>query len=472
MRERVAFLVGEQRGRYAGKPLPLSQADERAWQGNVALLAAMEAAYRRLLGDALASTGELHRHAALAAQRVLRYVGAQVGLFATIHRRCDPALLQRLNEAYARAESAGLVDERVRDSLEGNEGGSAVGETYAQVLLLHAAMHGEHTTAQADFVDAIARAWASKVVLRRSMPEETLPPAQHPLVADVEGSAGAVPLPPREVTQRHRILDTAALSRSIRRRIQGLRAGEDIAQMKLPVQAAGVDAAVMLEKLHRAWCEVPLPRAPARAPDVQSADVVLGVSGIHFFVTGGKAFEAPDRDFTPQEKQDIEVFGQVSSRTQSLRAAEHVLAKSESWTVLDELLGAWRLRRPPKATQAIAVGRLVAMRLTETAPFFLGMVKSVVQEADGAIVMTVTLFPGKPEPVAVRADSRGRAPGKWQEGFRLPALPKLNLAASLVVPIGVAVRGRGVELWDENAKALDVATYLERGVDFDRVALA
>jgi hypothetical protein len=92
--------------------------------------------------------------------------------------------------------------------------------------------------------------------------------------------------------------------------------------------------------------------------------------------------------------------------------------------------------------------------------------------ASGALCSPATLFPGKPEPVAVRADSRGRPAGKWQEGFRLPGLARLRVPASLVVPAGIASRNRGVELWDGGVKAVAVTDILERGTDFDRVAIA
>ena len=473
MRDRVAFLLGEQHARLAGKALPLSVGDDRAWQSGLALATALEAAYRAVLADALASTTDLRRHAALAAQRMVRALAAQVAMHLDAHRQVEPPLWGRLNHAYAQAEAANLAEERVKDSLEGLEGASSVAEAYVQVLLAAAAMPFELTSGQSDFVEAVTRTWARKVTLRRAMPEETLPPALHPLVVDVASATGASALAPRMVTAHHRVLDTLALSRSIRRRIQGIRAGEDVAQLKLPVQAAGIDVAALLERLHRAWCEAPAPKAAPRAADTGTADIVVGISAIHFFVTGGKAFEAPDhsRDLTSQEKQDMEVFGRVSERTQSLRAAEHVIARSEAWTMVDELAGAWRLRRPPKGTQAVAVGRLVAVRLAESAPFFLGGVKAVVQEGDGAVVMTVMLFPGKPEAMAVRADARGRVPTKWQEGFKLPAFPKLNLPASLVVPSGVAVKGRGLDLWDEGARTLESPVVLDHGTDFDRVAL-
>jgi hypothetical protein len=112
------------------------------------------------------------------------------------------------------------------------------------------------------------------------------------------------------------------------------------------------------------------------------------------------------------------------------------------------------------------------MRLGETATFFLGMVKALVQETDGRIVITVALFPGRPEPIAVRAaDSRNRQGANWAQGIRLPAMERLGIPESLVVPTGLASRGRGIELWMGGAKESTVYEVLERGTDFDRVTI-
>jgi len=82
----------------------------------------------------------------------------------------------------------------------------------------------------------------------------------------------------------------------------------------------------------------------------------------------------------------------------------------------------------------------------------------------------VTLFPGKPTPVPVRAaDARNRASAQWGIGFRLPALEKIKVGASMIVPSGVASRGRGMELWDDAPKECTVEDILDHGTDFDRI---
>jgi hypothetical protein len=112
------------------------------------------------------------------------------------------------------------------------------------------------------------------------------------------------------------------------------------------------------------------------------------------------------------------------------------------------------------------------MRMGDAGSFFLGMVSALAQETDGRLIATVTLFPGRPEPVPVRsADARHRASAKWSEGFRLPPLEKAHIAGSLVVPSGVGSRGRGIEVWQGGPKESTVHAMLEHGTDFDRVSV-
>jgi hypothetical protein len=144
----------------------------------------------------------------------------------------------------------------------------------------------------------------------------------------------------------------------------------------------------------------------------------------------------------------------------------------EHWTVVDEMLGAWRLLRPPTASKGVAIGRLLAMRLGEKAPLFLGAVRALAHETDGRIMITIALFPGKIEPIAVRAaDARNRAGTQWLQAFRLPALERLGIPESLVVPSGIASRGRGIEVWSGAPAECTVYEVLERGTDFDRVTV-
>ena len=97
---------------------------------------------------------------------------------------------------------------------------------------------------------------------------------------------------------------------------------------------------------------------------------------------------------------------------------------------------------------------------------------ALAHEIDGRLIATITLFPGCPESVPVRAaDARNRANAQWAPGFRLPALERIKIAPSLVVPSGLASRGRGIDLWVGVAKESTVEEILDRGTDFDRISV-
>jgi hypothetical protein len=134
--------------------------------------------------------------------------------------------------------------------------------------------------------------------------------------------------------------------------------------------------------------------------------------------------------------------------------------------------GTWRLQRPQTASKGVAIGRIAAVRLGDGQPFYLAVVRALVQETDGRIVATVALFPGKPEAIGVRSgDVRHRTSVNWTQAFRLPAIEGLKIPSTLVVPSSMTLRGRAIETWEEElSMEATVREVVEHGTDFDRVA--
>ena len=472
MRDKIAFLQGEQRARYFGKTIPLSVNDSNAWNTGRMLLEQMEAGYRQCLAAAQDDPEGAGKHAALVSQRVMRYIGAQMLFHAIVFRRFDPALWQRLHQLYSDCEAQGLAAEPVKDSLEGEEGVTNVGQTYAQAVLIQAAFLSEMSAPQVDFAEALLRLWARKVQILAHPPEGSTATVDA-LVVDLTKSIGARPQARSSLQPGQRILDTEALSKSIRRRVHGIQSGEDLATLGLPSQASSLDVQGELLRLHKLWCEGAPPRPAAGPASKPNVGLVFGIPEIYFFVTGGKAFEQPDkkRELTSQEKQDIEVFGRVREQTQSKMFAEFNYTV-ENWTAIDETLGAVRAQRPQTASRGVGIRRLAGLRMGDTGAFFLAMVNELTQETDGKIIASLTIFPGRPEPIAVRAgDLRNRASAQWVPGFRLPALEKAHIPSTLIVPSPIGTRGRGIEVWIEGSKESTVEELVLRGIDFDRVTV-
>jgi hypothetical protein len=228
LRDKIAFLQGEQRSRYYGKTIPLSPNDANAWTTGAALLDELEKGYRKCLTEAR-SGGDAASHEALIAQRLMRYIGAQMLFHAVVYRRFDPALWTRLHDLYSEAEKSGIAATAVRDTLEGESGNSSVAETYTQVVLLQAAFLSEMTAPQVDFAEALLKLWSRKVQLLTAPPAGDAPAG---CARDRSGEADRrAPQPRPDLGAGQRIVETTELSKSMRRRIQGLQSGEDVATL-------------------------------------------------------------------------------------------------------------------------------------------------------------------------------------------------------------------------------------------------
>src|SRR6185503_17328449 len=124
--------------------------DNSAWATGRSLLEAMEAGYRRSLEAAAMNQDGLGEHAALIAQRIARYVGAQMLFHAIVFRRFEPELWSRLHKLFSDAQAGGTAEEAVKDSLESEDGVTSMERTYVQVVLMQAAFLSEMSAPQVD----------------------------------------------------------------------------------------------------------------------------------------------------------------------------------------------------------------------------------------------------------------------------------------------------------------------------------
>jgi hypothetical protein len=157
MRDKIAFLQGEQRSRYFGKTHPALAQRPNAWTTG----ARSSRRWRRATASASRTprrAATAAQHEALIAQRIMRYIGAQMLFHALVYRRFDPQLWTRLHELYGEAEKGGIAATAVKDSLEGEGGASSVADAYTQVVLLQAAFLSEMTRAAGGFRRGAAEA--------------------------------------------------------------------------------------------------------------------------------------------------------------------------------------------------------------------------------------------------------------------------------------------------------------------------
>lgn len=472
LRETVAYLLGEQRARFVGKTIPLAASEYTAWNVSRSLVAEMEEGYRRCWVDVCSSDEHMGAHAALIIQRTIRYLGLQMLLTGFIYRRFDTSLWMRLHSQWMEAEHRNLCDVRVKDSVGAVDGNSSVAQAYTAVVLGQIANIHELSARQIDFVDAVMKRFGQKVSIVR----ETAANAQGltlavDLLANTGGSFSASTAPAEHV----RFIDMTDISRSIRRRIKKLNDGEDPASMDLPGDWKPIDARDQLLRLHLLWCEGRPPRGAITVPNEKEAILSFGIGETHFLLSGD-LFDQPDvkREMSRQETNDIAMFGKVSEATTRAKYAEFNYG-TETWGMIDESRGAFRLLRPANSPRGVAIGKLVGMKIGKDSAFYLGVIREIVEEPENNIVVTVSMLPGKPDPVAVRSgDLRTRGSMTYVQGFRLPPMDALKIPETLIVPSGLAQRGRGIDVFHHghgNPKQVTLYDFVERGLDFDRVTL-
>ncbi len=472
LRDKVAFLLGEQRARYADKVLPLSNSDLAAWAISNNLIAEMEAGYRRCYQDAQNEDAPLGAHAALIVQRTIRYIGLGMLMAGFIYRRFDSAIWMRLHLQWIEAESRGLTKTRVKDSIGAIDGYSSVEQAYVAVLLGQLANIYELRSREIDFVDAIMKRFSHKVTLSR----DVVPNAQDMMLAvDLLSNAGAQFHLPAAMTDNVLVLDVSDISKSLRRRAKKLLAGETPENLDLPQGWGVTEAHTQVSRLHKYWCEGAPTHGIGTVPTEPEATVAFGIAETHFFLSGD-LFEQPDvkRELSRAEMNDIAMFGRVSESTIRTRYAEFNYG-AETWPVLEEGRGQLRLARPANSTRGVAIGNLVGIKVGKSGEFYLAVIRELLEDTPSHFMVTLGMLPGKPEATSVRSTDNKSRSATYVQGFRLPPMEGVKVAESLIIPANLVHKGRGIDIFHQghgSPKQVTLIEFIERGGDFDRVAIA
>ncbi|MEI6737701.1 MAG: hypothetical protein WCL29_04400 [Pseudomonadota bacterium] len=479
MRDKISFLLAEQRTRYVGKTLPLPNGDIVAWNISNALLVEMETGYRRCYLDAQEEGGALRPHAALIIQRIIRYIGLGMLMAGFIYRRFEANNWMRLHLQWIEAEARGLTNVRVKDSIGTNDGYSSVTHAYISVLLGQLTNIYELGPREVDFADAVLKRFAHKVSLVK--PDDVAASAHH-LAVDLLADAGANFHTMIGEGEHVRVLKVSELSRSLRSRARKCASGEEPGTMDLPADWNATDAFTQLSRLHKKWCEIPSNHIFANIPAEHNAIVTFGIAETHFFLSG-VLFEQPDvkRELTRQEMGDISMFGRVSESTIRARHAEFNYG-SETWVVIDESREQLRLIRPTNSSRGLAIGRLVGVRIVNATDgvdgskdYYLGVIHELIEETPNQFTVTLAMFPGKPEVTAVRSNDNKVRTSTYTQGFRLPPMESVGIPETLVIPSNLVQRGRSIDIFHpghHSAQQLSLIDFVERGGDFDRVTVA
>ena len=472
LREPVVRVQSEMARKFSFRPLPLADAEAGVLEASLDLWRGLGVVYRVCVQSILDQERELRQQSATVCQRAL---DAHARLILDI--QCggnevpepDWRLLHRL---YRAAETSGVAADKVKDALLEGVGATHCMATYARPVLLSLGLPGE--VAQRHLLSVAF--WTERLANRVTI--TSLPPAQPskpPVLVDLDaGRGGFRPEDGAEIgsSQALRYLDISDLAVAMKKRIHLLRKGETSASLGLGEEGALPTIEQTLILLYKHWGDGRVGREHPRRSVSGKALAVLGISGLHFYVSG-KAFKQPGAapELTTRQIRAITAFGRGSTHDQDDSGMQGY--SLDEWRILDEsMIGLCLQRTTGTAGSRLSPGSLIGVKPSDARAFIVGSVRWVQMQAGGKLIAGVRTLPGAPQAVAVRPDGGAEAGEKYHPGLMLPAVPALRAPSSVVVPAGWFRAGRILDVHAESAWQIRLETIVDHIGDHDICAYA
>ncbi len=463
LKEALLFVQNEAAQSYAGKALPLDEAEGDSWARTMGVWQSLQKNYELCAQAYRDGDLVIAPYAALVTLRCLSCIAWMMYDHYRVYRQPSATLWRDLNAYYAAAEQHGYARIRVQDNFGQRDPDATCAEAYVQALLMFLANPYSLSVRQMVFVRRWLEKWASLV----NLSHQTLPPSQiPPLSVDLASSAGARFAEPAEPATA-RYLDLEQLAKTLRQTINLLKQGQTPAQLGLGEDARQPGCENLLMLLYVQWCRAGTARSEERLATDERATVCFGMASAHYQASGGKPFRQP-AELTARERREMDTLGYIG-RVQH-EAEPDSSCPTESWTILNHSASGFMcMSRQPDGRARIAHNQLLAVRRESGRQFHLGMVQWVRIEADDELQCGVRLFPGTPEAVAVRPSNFNPAgSSRYERALVLPEVPAPATPATIVLPAGWFQSGRFVEIFAERKQVAKLLNLLEKGSDFDR----
>ncbi len=470
LKEPLMFAQAELAKRYIGKPLPLDQADAKAWDSVMTLWRAAAAVYRSCLDAFRAGDLTLVPHAALLTLRCLRTMACGLFEHYQVYREPDAATWRGFHELFAFAEDQGLSRVRVQDVFGKRDADSSCAEAYVQGLMANLANPYALSVRQIAFVRRWLEKWSSLVELSR----QPLPPGQIPPLA-VDFASDSPPGLAAQITHSDtvRYIDMEPLSKTLRQTINMLKQGQTPGQIGLGDDARQPGCENLIMLLYLQWCRAGTLRTEERNTIAAPVEVCFGIAD-SFNALGGDNRSKKDIEFNARDKWEMDNLG--FSMRLSNTAKQALVKKSEAWQVLNQSnSGFMCMLRDPSGVMRMVHNQLLGIRRSSEAPK-LGTVQWIRVTSSGETQCGVRLFAGAAQPAKVRPANFILPTGQeYEVALITPAVPMPATPATIVLPAGWFQSGRLLELegnpQDAQKRLVKLLTLIERGADFDRCAV-
>lgn len=272
-----------------------------------------------------------------------------------------------------------------------------------------------------------------------------------------------------------RFIAMVPLSKQIRVKTILLQQGQTPQQIDLGNDLTSKDCIALLNKLHRCWCEAQPDSLADVLRETSIVDLCVGLEQIYSQLARKPFKPLKDAAKANQDAQrQIETFGRVLDDTgkQNLQELGFI---PEEWLVDEDSLLHARLLRNTTHGERLGTGQLVSVFAPNSAVHKLGVLNTVCVTRNGRLYIAVHYFPSQPLPIIIRGntDSANALSGS-AAALMLPAIEKLHIPASLILPRDWFHPGRTLELNlpDQSKRSVILGFSVEKGSDFERVSFA
>jgi hypothetical protein len=478
LRPPIHAALAENRKEFADRPLPLRLSEQAALESSLAAWSALANGYLRCVDACREREPGTAGQMAVAAQRALSTLAElQLDCYRSGHDMTE-GHWRSLHRTYGAAEEAGVAGTAVTDPLRPGRFALTPLGAWAECQLLHLASLHELPARQVDWVAHWARRWSGKLELRGDPAAAGDSPSLYADIGSDQPAGYRAGTPPGQ-----RILDTAQLRRSLKKRILALEGGKSPDEVGLGEDCVLPQARELLVQIYSRWCKGGAVRRHERRGADGTCLVVGGLEAAHFHISGGMAVEAPaaralsDSDIRRQ-REELAVFGRILAAPAAAGGGRPGAAEPkpqypplEVWRLIDQSATGVRLLRPGnRAGQRVIGKQLVAVRAPDMKVLHLGTVRRATINDDGDLHAGVRIFAGEPAPVLVRGTGVNAPRSKPAPAFFLPDIAPLGEPSTIILPSGWFKRERVLEILPGQGLSIRLTGLVERGSDYERAS--
>ncbi len=463
----VLYVSDELKKHFVGRPLPLSEKTCKIARLARELTRELATGYKILVIEQLAGSTLRKDKKMLVTciHRALRLLSSVLLKSYQVYAAYPDRVWLEIHTLYHCAEERRLHNTRVLEENAKVSRTSTIADAYKQILLLALACPYRLRHGEVEKVYQALEQWAPHTRLRPF--EDT---ADALFVTNLDSDQPPTYLVLRDTdgnTQSCRTLDTSQLGEDVRRAL---------AELRRPGASAWPLSANTLRRLMLAWGVLPKRRF-SRTRDHAQVVVAMGLSSIHYFVSGEVVFNNAsigidcrqelahrhtepvfdsDTHFTARETRDrgnqIPELWEMDYRLEDEKApspTEVAVARAaagmridpshrtQTWKMVNVSAGGYCLLWDnPEATRA-QVGELIGLREQSDPDTFhwrLGVIRWLKYVEKRGLELGVQMLSPGAVAIAARASNRKGGKGEYTRGLLLPEIASIQQQATLLLP--------------------------------------